>query len=551
MTTLLSRWVMLAMPLVICAVLQAQDARVQDIPVPKEATEISYNKSRGDIRMKFPGDMKAAGEFYRAQLTQQQWTKPGKDNVQAKFWVQTFQKGKQELVVRTESRPGGSDIRVTPKGFLWDEDLAPRPEDIPIPENALELEYDDFFQRIEFKHKLSLKELVDFYSSKLPEKVWAKSGEDSVRDSSATLVRKSGKAKLTITIDAEDEASEVEIKTTGMSWDQIKLANTAMEKKQEKEEETAKKTKVPVRPSKPKKDIAKLEKLKSLGSVTIDGKKTELTEVFAYEVISYGTWRTHIVATARPVKQSLLLELLKNNVHEEDWGSKWQMPSPHVKLVLDADDSLRSMQLLASKVPGSSTAVKGEAVVEEGRARGKAKLSPQKFFEHTYEAEITFDVPLLTATTANTKKVLANVPKLEHVGKIVLGGTTYSLPHAIAYEVKDDDRIIKHVVLTEKALDPVKIRASLAKSNEVDLSLVGIQAQLDLRFNENDDLQSMFLWCDGNSVNWSGNENVSSDVQSEDDRIRGTTKTTTSEDVFGKKCDFQASFDLTLLKGGK
>ncbi len=74
--------------------LMAQEHRVQEIPLPKDATDVSYSKSRGDIRMKFPGDMKAAGEFYRTELTQQKWTKPKKDNLQKNFWVQTFANGK-------------------------------------------------------------------------------------------------------------------------------------------------------------------------------------------------------------------------------------------------------------------------------------------------------------------------------------------------------------------------------------------------------------------------------------------------------------------------
>ena len=552
MKSILLRLVAVGTVLLICGLANAQEPRVQEIPFPAEAKDISYSKSRGDIRMTFSEDMKAAGEFYRNELTKNQWAKSGKDNVQARFWVQTFKKGNLELVIRTENKGTGSDIRVTPKGFLWDEDLAPRPEDIPVPADAAGIEYDDFFERIKFEHKSTFKEMVEYYNAKLPEKTWAKSGEDSIRSDSAALTRKSGKASLVIRIEAKDEGCTVDIKTKGMSWDQIKLANAdkKMKEKESPDSPSGSKAKVPVRPDKAKKDIAKLEKLKSIGSVTIDGKKTELTEVFAYELIAYGEWHTHIVASARPVKTKALLELLAANVPEEEWGSKWEVPAPYIKLIIDADDSLRSMQLYADKIPGSSTGVEGEAIVEAGRARGKAHLKQDNFFEHTYEADITFDTQLINGTTPDNTG-LANAPKLENTGKIVLAGTTHSLPHITAYQALQSDRMVTHVLLTEKKVDSAKILAALAKSNEVDLSLIGIQTQIDLTFNENDQLVSVFLYCDGNSINWSGNDKVEADVQSDDNRVRGTTKTTATEDVFGKTLDIQASFDTTILRAAK
>jgi hypothetical protein len=250
------------------------------------------------------------------------------------------------------------------------------------------------------------------------------------------------------------------------------------------------------------------------------------------------------------VKTKALLDLLQSNVPEEDWDSKWEIPAPYIKLILDTDDSLRNMQLYADKVPGSSTAVKGEAIVEAGRARGTAQLEQQKFFEHTYEAEIIFDTQLINGTTPDNTG-LANAPKLENAGKIVLAGTTHSLPHITAYQTQQSDRMVTHVLLTEKKVDAARILEALAKSDEVSLSLIGIQRQIDLTFNDNDQLVSVSLYCDGNSINWSGNDNVQADVQSDDNRVRGTTKTVAAEEVFGKTLDIQTSFDTTILRTPK
>ncbi len=527
----------------------AQEPRVQEIPLPKDAKEISYMKSRGDIRMTFPGDMKKAGEFYQSELSQKQWTKSTKDNIQKSFWVQTFKKQNLELVVRTSNNTdGGCEIRLTPKGFLWDEDFAPRPEDIPIPDNTQQLKYDDFFTSIEFQHDDSPKQLIDFYASKLDSKTWSNSSVAQSSERSGVLQRTSGTASIAIYVDVEKGKSNVRIKTKGMSWDKIKLANAEAKKTtKEATNTTDRNANAPNRINKPIRGIEKLEKLPSIASVTIDGKKTPLTEIFAYELIAYGKWRTHVVATAQPVKQDALLKLLQANVPEEKWGDQWKLPAPNVVLILDDDDSLWSVHLYADKVPGSSTAVTGEAVVEDGRARGHAKLKPQKFFEHSYEAEITFDQPLLNPKSV-PRKLLENAPKLENAGKIIMAGKTFSLPYVTAYEERKDSRSVIHVVLTEKPIDSSKILASLKQSGEVAMSVVGFQTHIDFAIDENDILSSMSLWCDGASVNWSGNDSIQSSVQSEGGRIRGTSKTTAQEKVFGKSLEFQASFDTSILR---
>ena len=277
-----------------------------------------------------------------------------------------------------------------------------------------------------------------------------------------------------------------------MSWDKIKLANANAKKSKDASSSPSVRSSsnAPSRRSKPKRGIEKLERLPSIASVTIDGKKTPLTEIFAYELIAYGKWRTHIVATAQPVKQDALLKLLQANVPEEKWGEQWKLPSPNVVLILDDDDSLWSVHLHADKVPGSSTAVTGEAVVEDGRARGNAKLKPQKFFEHTYEAEITFDTLMLNPS-ATPRKLLENAPKLENAGKIIMAGKTFSLPYVTAYEERKASRSVIHVVLTEKPIDPSKILASLKQSGEVGMRIIGIQTQIDFAIDENDIMSSM------------------------------------------------------------
>lgn len=72
----------------------ADGPHVQEIPLPKEATDVTYMRSRGDIRGKVASDFKTVGNFYATTLKEQQWTKLGKDNLQKNFWVQSFAKNR-------------------------------------------------------------------------------------------------------------------------------------------------------------------------------------------------------------------------------------------------------------------------------------------------------------------------------------------------------------------------------------------------------------------------------------------------------------------------
>lgn len=60
----------------------------------------------------------------------------------------------------------------------------------------------------------------------------------------------------------------------------------------------------------------------------------------------------------------------------------------------------------------------------------------------------------------------------------------------------------------------------------------------------------------GMAISNQGRSDKISSIQTEGDRVRGTTKLKTPQDFFGKKIEFQAIFDTTILlgtgvKGGK
>lgn len=81
------------------------------------------------------------------------------------------------------------------------------------------------------------------------------------------------------------------------------------------------------------------------------------------------------------------------------------------------------------------------------------------------------------------------------------------------------------------------------------MSVIGFQPQIEFKINANDEVQSVSFYCDGASLSLSGTDKLDSTIQTEGARVRGTTKLKTPQDFFGKKIEFQASFDTKLIIG--
>jgi hypothetical protein len=535
---------------------QADEMRVRDIPIPDGATDVSYMKRRGDIRFQVKLDFKTAGNFYANKLAEQKWTKSGKDNLQRNFWVQRFAKDKLSLEVRAESRDGGSEVRLTPRGLLWDEDDQPTPKDLPLPKDAAELKYDDFFESIEFKSPSNVKAIAEFLTKELGERKWTK---DATEFDLATFVRMKfthGKSSLQIDIRAGDAASEVAIRTKGMQWDGMKAEIARAERETQKsaastpknQETTHKSVELPKRKDKPRQGIDTLPKLPSEGTVVMDGKTYKLPSVIAYEVVENGQWSTKIVATQKPVKQqSLLANLRKSGTDKNADQNPPTWPQPYVQLVLDQDDRPRHLDLQADKTPGSGSGddLSGTALVEDGRARGTVKLKePGSFFDKVYTAVLSFDVPVLTRDSTPAKR-LAGAPRLANSGTLTIGNRTYNLPSVVAYEMKQFDKPMTAVVLSEKPLNLANLKAALGKKAADEY--FEFTAQVKLLIDADDNISSMQLWADNTSISGSGPGDLAASIVIEDGRARGTATTSKPGEFFDKKYTFEVSFDVDVL----
>ncbi|MBX3421130.1 MAG: hypothetical protein KF752_06195 [Pirellulaceae bacterium] len=449
---------------------QAQETRVRDLPIPDGATDVSYMKRRGDVRFQVPTDFKTTGNYYGKTLAEQKWTKTGKDNLQSNFWVQKFAKNTLSLEVRVDSRGGGSEVRLTPSGLMWDEGDQPTPKDLPLPKETTE------------------------------------------------VARAKQKAKA-----AEVAARE-----------------------QQKKEMAGQPLELPKRKDRPHQGIENLPKLPNHATIVMDGKTYTLSNVIAYEVFEDGEWSTKVVATQRPVKQqSLLANLKQTGTDKSADESSLSWPQPFVSITLDEDDKPKRLNLQADKTPGNGTGsdLSGDALVENGRARGSVQLKePGSFFDKVYTAEISFDVPLLTRQSSPAK-LLVDAPKLANSGTLKMGDKTYNLSNVVAYAMKQFDKPMTTIVLSEKPLNMTKLTAALGKKSADDY--FEFTAQVKLVVDAEDNVNSTQIWADNASI--SGNNENASEIVIEDGRARGTAKMLTPGEFFNKQYSFEVSFDTVVL----
>lgn len=298
----------------------------------------------------------------------------------------------------------------------------------------------------------------------------------------------------------------------------------------------------PARPEKAKKGIAKLPKLPSEGKVIVEDEPIALPHVLAYETVSGGHWVTRIVATEKPIRQASWIERLKNPGEVDDNS----LDTPNLRLELDDKDQPNRMNCVAKNTPGGTTSnIEGEAIVEDGRARGSFKMTkPETFFGRTIIGEITFDVPVLTRDS-QPAKLLADAPKLETSGKLLVDGKPIKLGSVVAYEVTVFDEKRTAIFFTEKPINMTKLKASLAKSGTDD-SIFEVQSQVKVVIDKDDKLSMMNLWHDNASLN--SNSDLIGDVVVEDGRARGTAKLGKATEFFGKTFSFELTFDVEVLK---
>lgn len=300
---------------------------------------------------------------------------------------------------------------------------------------------------------------------------------------------------------------------------------------------------LPPRVEKPIRGIAKLDKLPNEVKLVADGKTVALPHVVAYEIVADDRWVTRILATEAPIKQSSLIELLRKSGADDELRSM----SPRVLVELDDQDKPIGMSYAGNGSLGSagSSGMTGEAIVEEGRARGTFKAKKEsEFFGKKIIGEITFDVPVLTRDSQPAKQ-LANAKKLDTAGNLVINNKTMKLANFVAYQVKSSSEVETVILFSDKPINMAKLKATLAKDG-TDSGYFDFSTQVKVTIDKNDKPSFLNLFADGASINQ--NTGLVGDVIVEDGRARGTVKLDKVIDFAGKNINFDLTFDVDVLK---
>jgi hypothetical protein len=153
---------------------------------------------------------------------------------------------------------------------------------------------------------------------------------------------------------------------------------------------------VPVltRDSTPAKRLVDAPRLTNSGKLTIGNRTYNLANVVGYRMKLFDEPRTTIVFSEKPLNMTKL----KASLGKEAADNYFEF-TPQVTLLVDADDNVSSLSIWADNSSISSsgnTDLEGDIVIEDGRARGTARLAePGEFSDKTYNFEVSFDVDVL------------------------------------------------------------------------------------------------------------------------------------------------------------
>src|SRR5262249_32917490 len=133
-------------------------------------------------------------------------------------------------------------------------------------------------------------------------------------------------------------------------------------------------------------------KLANSGTLKIGDATYRLPSVVAYAMEQFDKPMTTVVISEKPLN----LAKLKASLAQKSADEFFEF-TPQVKLLIDAEDNISSMQLWADNTSISGNGdLAGDIVIEDGRARGTARLTkPGEFFDKQYTFEVSFDVNLL------------------------------------------------------------------------------------------------------------------------------------------------------------
>lgn len=429
--------------------------RPKDLPLPKDAADIEYDGFFESIKMTSPSNVKALAETLSKELTERKWTKTATEFNLDTFVRMKFTQDKSTLDIDIRSEDNGSEVSIRTKGMQWDEMKAEIERAEKLKEEVAENDSptaEAAEKRAELpKRKDKPKQGIDKLPQlpslgvvvmndkpfKLPNVIAYEVFEDGhwstrivatdrpiKQDSLLSKLKKTGTDKdkgqsppawpqpyLQVELDEDDRPTRlslhadttpgggsgdaltgsalveegrvrgtVKLKEPGDFFDKVYTAEISFD--------------VPLltRDSTPAKRLANAARLPNSGRLTIGNKTYQLSHAIAYPMKQFDESVTAVVLSEKPLNLAKLTAAIGKKSIDDYFEFV-----PQVKLLIGAEDNVRSLSIWADNTSISGNeSLAGELAIEDGRARGTAKLTkPGEFFDKKYTFELSFDVNVL------------------------------------------------------------------------------------------------------------------------------------------------------------
>jgi len=378
--------------------------------------------------------------------------------------------------------------------------------DLPIPEGATDITFMKRRGDVRCQMDSDFKTVGDFYAKKLAELQWTKSKKDNLQSNFWIQTFAKNNASLEVRVDKENKGCEVRLTPTGMMWE-------------EDDQPTPKDLPLPA-------EISELE---------------------------YGDFLERIEFKT-PSNLKTVVEFLTTELEKRGWtkaGTEYDL-AEFVRMTFTQQKSSLEIDVRAEDT-GCEVDIRTKGMNWDGMKDEieRAEKEKERIEEEKERQEKASEMAAaLQKRKDKHKKVTEELPKLPSEGTVVMDGTTFKLPHVIAYEVYENDRWSTKIVATLKPVKQDTLLARLKKTgtdkDEDDFPLQWPDPNLVVELEEDDTPWRLNLLADGTPGGGTGGDLIGS-AQVQGGRARGKVGLKEPDSFFEKVYTAEISFDVPVL----
>lgn len=395
--------------------------------------------------------------------------------------------------------------------------------DMPIRPDATNMKLDIYPWRMKYETPASTAEVVEFYRSAYPKLGWSEEeAAAQVTEKSATLVfTRSDDEHFLIGIGRSDEG------LTTVQFNQVSIE----------------------KPDTPKQPVAKSNPAKTdpdREPVAVRGnddpkpakKKDSLGEKLGVPTTAKNVSRDSnlgMISFTSSDDAQKVAEYYRKALPDLGWREvklASSVQKEFASLTFEKGDDTLIIAVLDGKPESRTrTIIQGESLWPDEDA--DAKPTPAKNTK-----------PIDSDTPKAQPKPKKDHEKLPNKGLITIGDKTYKLENVVAFSTKYADSDVTAIVMTEKPVQPNKLKAALKKKPPSD-DFVDFQPHVKLIFDESDKLIYYFIYADGVSINRGGTpdpEEVTATGNVSDGYASGKVAMLKAGEFFDRRFRFEVTF---------